>query len=90
MPNGNRLSSVEHVVLLMLENRSFDHMLGFLYADSGNKSPSGQAFEGLTGSESNPDANGKPVKVFQIKKTDKNAYFMATCSRSRTRARTTR
>lgn len=76
MPNGNQLSSVEHVVVLMLENRSFDHMLGFLYADSGNKSPSGQAFEGLTGSESNPDANNKPVKVFQIKKTDKNAYFM--------------
>ncbi len=31
MPGGNALSSVEHVVVLMLENRSFDHMLGFLY-----------------------------------------------------------
>ena len=76
MPSGNMLSSVEHVVVLMLENRSFDHMLGFLYADSGNKSPSGQAFEGLTGSESNPDSNGKPVQVFKINPTDKNAYFM--------------
>jgi phospholipase C len=76
MPNGNQLSSVEHVVVLMLENRSFDHMLGFLYADSGNKSLSGQAFEGLTGSESNPDATEKPVQVFQIKSTDKSAYFM--------------
>ena len=76
MPNGNMLSSIEHVVVLMLENRSFDHMLGFLYADTGNKSPSGQAFEGLTGAESNPDANGNPVKVFQITKTTKNAYFM--------------
>jgi phospholipase C len=76
MPNGNQLSSIEHVVVLMLENRSFDHMLGFLYADVGNRSPSGQEFEGLTGDESNPDATGKPVPVFQIKPTDKNAYFM--------------
>ena len=25
------LDSIDHVVLVMLENRSFDHMLGFLY-----------------------------------------------------------
>jgi phospholipase C len=30
MPAGNGPPSVEHVVVLMLENRSFDHMLGFL------------------------------------------------------------
>ena len=46
---GNQLSSVQHVVQLMLENRSFDHMLGFLYADRQNISPTGQPFEGLTG-----------------------------------------
>ena len=73
---SNSLSSIEHVVLLMLENRSFDHMLGFLYADAGNKSPSGQDFEGLTGAESNPDSNGKPVQVFQLTPGTKNAYFM--------------
>jgi len=60
------LASVEHVVVLMLENRSFDHMLGFLYADAGNVSPSGQSFEGLTGKESSPDSGGQPVTVFQI------------------------
>jgi len=76
MPGTNQLSNIEHIVVLMLENRSFDHMLGFLYADKGNKSPSGQPFEGLTGEESNPDASGKIVKVFKIKPTDKNAYFM--------------
>ncbi|MDT7806452.1 MAG: phospholipase [Acidobacteriota bacterium] len=76
MPSGNNLSGIEHIVVLMLENRSFDHMLGFLYTDAGNKSPSGQPFEGLTGKETNPDSNGKPVTVFQIKATDKNAYFM--------------
>ena len=51
-------------------------MLGFLYSDSGNKSPAGQPFEGLTGSESNPDSSGKAVPVFKIKATDSNAYFM--------------
>jgi len=70
------LSSVEHVVVLMLENRSFDHMLGFLYADHGNITPGGQPYEGLAGTESNPDASGKPVTVFRIEPTTPNAYFM--------------
>jgi phospholipase C len=72
----SQLSSINHIVVLMLENRSFDHMLGFLYSDSGNKSPAGQPFEGLTGSESNPDGSGKAVSVFKIEATDSNAYFM--------------
>jgi phospholipase C len=75
MPD-NQLSGVQHIVHLMLENRSFDHMLGFLYADSGNASPLGQPFEGLTGSESNPDSTGKPVTVFKIDATTPSAYFM--------------
>jgi phospholipase C len=74
--NGNGLSSIEHVVVLMLENRSFDHMLGFLYTSAGNVSPSGQPYAGLTGSESNPGANGQPVTVFQIESTATNAYYM--------------
>src|ERR1700728_1242825 len=74
--SANQLSSVQHIVHLMLENRSFDHMLGFLYADSGNVSPTGTPFEGLTGSESNADATGKPVSVFKINPTDSGGYFM--------------
>ena len=35
----NQLGKIEHIVQLMLENRSFDHMLGNLYAASGNVSP---------------------------------------------------
>jgi phospholipase C len=35
------LAAVEHIVVLMLENRSFDHMLGFLYQDTDNVSPFG-------------------------------------------------
>ena len=73
---GTGLASISHVVVLMLENRSFDHMLGYLYADAGNVSPSGQPFEGLAGNESNPDANGNPVSVYQITPSTPNAYFM--------------
>jgi phospholipase C len=72
----NKLHSINHIVVLMLENRSFDHMLGYLYAANGNVSPSGAPFDGLTGKESNPDSKGKPVHVSQIKATAKNAYYM--------------
>src|SRR5579875_1030820 len=73
---GNQLSSVQHIVHLMLENRSFDHMLGFLYSDAGNVSPTGAPFEGLNGRETNPDTSGNPVSVFKINPTDAGAYFM--------------
>jgi phospholipase C len=71
--SGN-LAKIQHVVVLMLENRSFDHMLGFLYP--GKQTPGGQPFEGLTGSETNVDASGKTVKVFAIEPSQPNAYFM--------------
>jgi phospholipase C len=76
MTNGNGLASIEHVVVLMLENRSFDHMLGYLYTAAGNVSPSGEPYEGLKGTESNPDSSGQPVTVFKIEPTTPNAYFM--------------
>ncbi|MFE6053224.1 alkaline phosphatase family protein [Kitasatospora sp. NPDC056446] len=76
MSGGGGLAAVEHLVVLMLENRSFDHMLGFLYTDQGNVSPAGQAYEGLTGEETNPDQNGKPVTVRRIQSTDPHPYFM--------------
>jgi phospholipase C len=74
--SDNQLSAVQHIVHLMLENRSLDHMLGFLYADTGNVSPAGQPFEGLAGIESNLDSNGEPVKVFRIEPSRAGAYFM--------------
>ena len=76
MPVGNGLPSIEHIVVLMLENRSFDHMLGFLYTDNGNVSPLGQPYEGLNGTESNPASAGSPVSVFRIGPSTSNAYFM--------------
>ena len=60
----------------MLENRSFDHMLGFLYADDGNVSPAGDPFEGVTGTESNPDPSGNAVTVFRIDPASPTAYLM--------------
>ncbi len=56
---ANQLPSINHIVVLMLENRSFDHMLGLLYSASGNVSPRGQPFEGLTGKESTPAPAGR-------------------------------
>ena len=54
MPAG--LDNLKHIVVLMMENRSFDHMLGGLK----KKFPK---INGLSGDESNPDANGQAVKV---------------------------
>jgi phospholipase C len=72
---ANQLGSIKHIVQLMLENRSFDQMLGFLY--DGNKSPAtGQPFEGLTGNESNPDDMGRDCRVFRIDRSKPHPYFM--------------
>ena len=70
------LDRIDHIVVVMLENRSFDHMLGFLYTDQGNKSPLGHPFEGLTGKEFNPDGKGGNVSVFKIQASDPHPYFM--------------
>jgi phospholipase C len=73
---ANQLSAIKHIVQLMLENRSFDQMLGFLYESSGNKSATNQPFEGLTGDESNPDGAGREIKVYKIDHTAKHPYLM--------------
>lgn len=54
-----RLNEIKHIVVLMMENRSFDQMLGYLMRDG---MPD---VRGLTGSESNPDADGNQVAVFE-------------------------
>jgi phospholipase C len=70
------LSSIKHIVQLMLENRSFDQMLGFLYESSGNRSPTNQPFEGLTGNETNPDDTGREVSVYKIDSHSPHPYLM--------------
>lgn len=75
--HSHALSAINHIVVVMLENRSFDHMLGFLYSDAGNVSPAGQPFEGLKGTESNPGAGGTaPVTVFKIQPSTSSTYYM--------------
>ncbi len=76
MTTTNQLGAIDHVVILMLENRSFDHMLGFLYADRENQSLSGQPFEGLTGAESNPGSAGETVPVSRITAAMPHPYLM--------------
>ncbi|HEX5884960.1 MAG TPA: alkaline phosphatase family protein [Pyrinomonadaceae bacterium] len=49
---------IEHLVVLMMENRSFDHMFGFLKSNS-------WPIDGLNGNETNPDSQGTPVQVTQ-------------------------
>src|SRR5208283_1047034 len=54
MPPG--LDKLKHIVVLMMENRSFDHMLGGLKAQD-------PRINGLTGNETNPDTTGSLVTV---------------------------
>ena len=53
MPPG--LDSLRHIVVLMMENRSFDHMLGSLTAVDSR-------IDGITGQLGNPDTTGALVK----------------------------
>lgn len=47
---------IKHIVVLMLENRSFDCLLGQLYTGRPD-------FNGLAGSESNPHTGGQPSPI---------------------------
>ncbi|HUH67544.1 MAG TPA: hypothetical protein VLZ05_00820 [Mycobacterium sp.] len=52
----------------MLENRSFDHLLGYLYRRSAT-------FDGLDGTQSNRDRAGTAVCVYPITPKTVNAYY---------------
>lgn len=64
------LAAIDHFVVVMLENRSFDHMLGYLYEGEEGvpATPDGRhpGFDGLTGKESNLDLAGNEIRVFKI------------------------
>lgn len=57
------LDKLKHVVVLMMENRSFDHMLGGLSLVMENGQKKYPQINGLTGNESNPDTTGNVIKV---------------------------
>lgn len=52
------LASVDHIIVLVMENRSFDHFLG------SRKAVEGLAIDGLVGDESNLGPDLVPVPVF--------------------------
>jgi phospholipase C len=58
-----QLQKIDHIVVLMLENRSFDCLLGKLYDKSAT-------FDGLSGSEQNPDDQGAPISIWNSPGTD--------------------
>jgi phospholipase C len=64
------MANIQHVVVVMLENRSFDNLAGWLYASQGNRPPinlpptgTTPTYDGLTGNEWNPGPSGKKVFV---------------------------
>jgi phospholipase C len=61
---GN-LGKVDHILVLMMENRSFDHMLGYRKLANPNSD-----IEGLTGSEANNDSALAPQPIVNL--TDTN------------------
>jgi phospholipase C len=58
---GELLAPIQTIVVLCMENRSFDHYLGSLKLAEGQMD-----VEGLNGNESNPDGNGGQVPVHNL------------------------
>lgn len=48
--------NLKHIVVLMMENRSFDHMLGYMQAQD-------PRIDGVDGTQTNPDTTGAKVPV---------------------------
>lgn len=82
------LNQIQHIVVVMLENRSFDNMLGFLYAAESNRPPrnlpaqGSASFDGLTANQFWNPANADffsqgaaPDKVFASAGTTGAAPF---------------
>jgi phospholipase C len=65
---GN-LGKVDHIVVMMLENRSFDHMLGYLSLPQAMGGLERSDVDGLKGNEFNNDAQGHAVRVHRLAST---------------------
>lgn len=64
------MNEIRHVVVLMLENQSFDRLLGFLQLPD-----PAQQVHGLTGDESNPVGPAAPGEVVQVSRVStRDAY----------------
>jgi phospholipase C len=63
-----RLRSIKHIVVLMMENRSFDHMLGYLGLPGGIA-----GVDGLQNAQANFDAQGSAHPPFELGR-DRTAF----------------
>lgn len=68
---GNQSPKFDHLVVLMMENHSFDSMLGYLYHSDNpppfDKPPRGQSFDGIENAEITSNScsvDGNPMEVF--------------------------
>jgi phospholipase C len=57
-----RLRQIDHIVVVMMENRSFDHMLGYLSLPAADGGKARADIDGLTGTETNT-YRGEPFEV---------------------------
>jgi phospholipase C len=63
------MANIRHMVVVMLENRSFDNMVGWLYWSEQNRPPINlprnhePTYDGLTPEKSNPGTSGQTVTV---------------------------
>jgi phospholipase C len=62
------LANIDHIVVLMMENRSFDHMLGYLSLPVDQGGAGRTDVDGLTGTEVNP-YRGVNYPVFPLTET---------------------
>ena len=62
------LANIDHIVVLMMENRSFDHILGYLSLPVGQGGLGRSEVDGLTGGESNP-YRGTDYPIFPLTST---------------------
>jgi phospholipase C len=69
-PAAARLGGIDHIVVVMLENRSFDHMLGFLSLPEGDGGRARTDVDGLTGPHVNTNPHDQlPVPIHHLTRT---------------------
>src|ERR1035438_8185824 len=69
-PAAARLEQIEHIVVVMLENRSFDHMLGYLSLPPAEGGKGRSNIDGLTGPAVNINTyNGTSYPIHHLAKT---------------------
>jgi len=62
---------IQHVVVLMLENQSFDRLLGFVRLDDAS-----QRIDGITGNETMPAALEDPARVVRLERGTAPALYI--------------